>query len=154
MTTEQNLTTQEHQLQRKPGSQRPIGLWTKFTAPQFSREEMESLTRALEKVCEFQKGYNKTPEQFADLLEGFIMILAEHKMEEIIEGLGIYVSNYSDIPSPNDILDVIDPQFKPDRGIYDHLLHRRKINGLEDLSAREQKYMALCEQEKMKEAGL
>ena len=88
------------------------------------------------------------------MLEGFIMVLAEHKMHDIIEGLGIYVSNHSDIPSPNDILDVIDPQFKPDRAMYSHLLHRRKRNGLEDLSAAEQRYMEMYEQERMKEIGL
>lgn len=66
------------------------------------------------------KTYGKQPEQMESVTKLFMFALADYPVEKIVEAMAYYVRNYTDFPSPADIVQIIERGNKPpfDRAVY------------------------------------
>ena len=78
-----------------------------------SADEIKQLTQALGIVCELQKSYGKQPGDLVSLVNGYVHLLAEFPMPEILKALKAYMLKKSDIPHPADIANIIQPSPVP-----------------------------------------
>lgn len=86
----------------------------------------------LGQVCELQKQYGKTAANLETLVRGFLWVLADYAMTDIIRGIGEYVRRKADIPAPADIVNIIEPpkqEWKPDWPVYIALKKRIQQEG-------------------------
>lgn len=74
-----------------------------------SEHEIFQITGVISQVCDIQKTYGKIPGDLKTLVKGFLWILSDYPMPEIIRGIREYVLENSDIPAPADIKRIIDP---------------------------------------------
>lgn len=75
-------------------------------------------------------------------------MLADYSVQDVLRGMGIYLKTNSNIPTPSEILAIIDPPkepFKPDWEYYKRLESLRKSGGDYALNDDEIAYMQACE---------
>lgn len=77
------------------------------------RSKMQ-LAEILSQICALQKNYGKTQTELETLVEGFSWALAGYSMRQIIPAMRKYVLNNSDIPSPSDIIRIIEKPNEPE----------------------------------------
>ncbi|MFZ0270974.1 MAG: hypothetical protein WAL34_03905 [Acidobacteriaceae bacterium] len=72
-------------------------------------------------VFDMQKQFGKSPDQIEGMVRGFCWVLKDYPVDAVIEGVGQYLKFNADMPSPSDIVKIIDPQptpWKPDKAYY------------------------------------
>lgn len=67
----------------------------------------------LAKVCALQKQYGKTQAELETLVEGYFWALGDYGIETILAAIKQYIRLNPDIPSPADIINLIDPPPEP-----------------------------------------
>lgn len=100
-------------------------------------------------VFDLQKQYGKTSEQLKNIVAGFCWALKPYPVEKIIDGIRQYITAKSDIPTPSDIQNIIDPQkepFRPDWKVYERYKKLKEEGGKYALNEDEEKYMLACEE--------
>lgn len=63
----------------------------------------------LSKVFDLQKQFGKTPSQLNNIVDGFLWALQGYPIDRIIDGFRQYIRRKSDMPTPSDIINIIDP---------------------------------------------
>lgn len=84
-------------------------------------EEKAKLAVVIGQVFDMQKQFGKTTGQLENIIVGFCWALADYDPALVIDGLGEYIRNNSDMPTPADIVKLIDPKppaWKPDKPYY------------------------------------
>jgi hypothetical protein len=72
--------------------------------------EIEGLSKALAVVCIVQNAYG-TESQFAARLDFWIMKLEKkYTVNQVIHALDIYTDRHSDVPTPSDIINILNPE--------------------------------------------
>jgi hypothetical protein len=61
----------------------------------------------LSQICALQKAYGKTEHELETLVEGFSWALSDYEMPDILKAMRLYITTHSDIPAPNDIIQII-----------------------------------------------
>lgn len=74
-----------------------------------TKADRVQLSVALAKVCALQKAYSKTPAELSTLVDGFLWVLGDIPVADIIQAIGEYCRTHADIPAPADILAIVDP---------------------------------------------
>jgi hypothetical protein len=88
----------------------------------------------------------------------FCWIIKPYPLDKVIWGLGQYIANNADMPTPSDIVEIIDPQpapWRPDKSYYIKLQEIHKQHGPYGLNIDEIEYIAKYEahmQQEMKSA--
>lgn len=83
--------------------------------------EKASLAIVIGRVFDLQKQYGKTTDQLENIVAGFCWALAAYPVELVVEGFKQYITIKSDLPTPADIRQIIDPippQWVPDKPYY------------------------------------
>lgn len=68
-----------------------------------------------------QKQYGKTTGQLETVVKGFAWLLDGYDYKLVVNGLKQYLRRHNDIPSPSDIINIIDPPkpvWQPDKSYY------------------------------------
>lgn len=110
-------------------------------------EEKLKLSKIIGLTFDLQKQYGKTAEQLSNVVDGFCWALQRYPSEMVIDGIGKYILIKSDMPTPSDIVKIIDPQpdpFKPDWSIYNRY-KKLKEESKYALNQDEEDYMLACE---------
>lgn len=84
-------------------------------------EDTENLSSALALLFDGQKQFGKNSEQLENMIKLFCWVMKDYPLEKIMNGLAEYVRKNSDIPTPSDIIKIIDPpreEWKPDKAYY------------------------------------
>ncbi len=105
-------------------TQEPPGKW--------SISDKSRLSKALEIVCALQKQYGKTPHELGVLVDGFAWRLEKYPVQDVIGAIGQYIDSNADIPSPADIMAIINPPPAPPEKLSTALyieLKKRAIHG-------------------------
>lgn len=82
------------------------------------------------------------------LVEGFAWALADHDTADVINAIGIYVRKNPNIPTPSEIIAIINPPippFKPDWAFYNRLVGMIKESGAYAVTSEELDYINACE---------
>ena len=95
---------------------------------------------ALAQVCELQKQYGKTAANLETLVEGFMWLMDGTPMDKILDAMKTYVLTHNDIPTPSDLLKIINPPEEPLSKAVFIALCQAKDRG-EYLTPTERKYM-------------
>jgi hypothetical protein len=112
-----------------------------------SPQDKARLTVALGQVCELQKQYGKTAANLETLVNGFLWVLTDYGMAEILGAIAEYVKRHPDIPAPADIVNIIDPlkvAWKPDWAVYISLRKRIQRDGYYPYSY-EREFLKRCD---------
>lgn len=97
---------------------------TASTPATLSDNEKQKFAAMLSKVFDLQKQFGKTPSQLNNIVDGFLWALQGYPIDRIIDGFRQYIRRKSDMPTPSDIINIIDPlPPKPEfaRAYYVHL---------------------------------
>lgn len=89
--------------------------------PQWQPAEKASIARVIGRVFDLQKQYGKTTSQLETIVDGFLWALAGYSVEQVTDGFRKYISRKSDMPTPADIINIIDPikePWRPDKSYY------------------------------------
>src|SRR3984957_10747084 len=111
--------------------------------------EKIKLAGAIGQVFDLQKQFGKTPGQLKNIIDGFCWALQRYPVEMVIAGLGEYIRRKPDIPTPSDIVAIIDPTsipFQPDKAYYVRLQTLRKEQGKNALNDDEENYIRQYEE--------
>lgn len=117
-------------------------------------EEKKTLALALGKVFDLQKQFGKTTGQLENIVEGFIWVLSPYSAQSVIMALGEYMRRNSDMPTPSDLVKIIDPLppvWKPDKSYYIKLQDIFKRDGPYGLNEDEIEYIQKYEDRMRKE---
>jgi hypothetical protein len=96
-----------------------------------------------------QKQFGKTPGQLKNIIDGFCWALQRYPVDMVIAGLGEYIRRKPDIPTPSDIVAIIDPTslpFQPDKPYYVGLKKLKAEQGQYALSDDEEDYVRQYEE--------
>lgn len=88
------------------------------------------------------------------MVEGFAWILSPYPVEKVINGFSIYIRDNPDIPTPADIIAIIDPKppvWKPDKALYISLKQILKEQGPFGLDTEEIEYVKQYELHMLRE---
>lgn len=110
--------------------------------------EKSQLAVVIGQVFDMQKQYGKTTGQLETLIKGFCWALSQYPAAQVIEGFQKYVITKSDMPTPCDIRNIIDPQpptWMPDKAYYVNLKKIREEHGPFGLDQDEIEYIAKYE---------
>ena len=80
--------------------------------------------------------------------------MQEYPVEKVIWGFGQYIKANADMPTPSDIVKIIDPQppaWRPDKGYYIKLQEIHKQHGPYGLNTDEIEYIAKYEEHMQRE---
>lgn len=111
------------------------------------------MAQALGKLCALQRQYGKATADLETLVEGFAWVLADYPVHDVLRGMGVYLKTKSDIPTPSEIIAIIDPQpepFKPDWVYFKTLKDMAKIPYA--LGDEEIEYIGKCERHSLDKA--
>lgn len=112
-------------------------------------EDKASLALAIGRTFDLQKNYGKTTGQLENIVAGFLWALQPYHVEEVMEGLAKYIRLHSDMPTPSDIVAIIDPPQKiwePDKSYYITLKQIFKDHGPYGLDREEAEYIRKYEE--------
>lgn len=115
--------------------------------------EKASLAEVIGRVFDLQKQFGKNTGQLENIVAGFCWALAKYQVEEVIRGFGEYIQRHSDMPTPADIVAIIDP--KPpekvwDKSVYYKLQQIYKEQGPYGLNNEEYEYIRNYEEQVFK----
>jgi hypothetical protein len=115
-------------------------------------EEKKELLKFVRVCFETLDTYGKTPQQLGTASEVFVRMLSKYDMELVREGFYSYMERNSRMPTPSDIINIIDPPpWKPDWAYYHSLKESiKRGNQLSPYSA-EHRYMKKCEEYALQE---
>lgn len=122
---------------------------------QWSSDDRKTLAVVIGRVFDLQKQFGKTTSQLENIIEGFIWALSPYPVEKIISGFGQYIRMKSDMPTPSDIRQLIDPvkeEWKPDAPLYISLKKVMKEEGPFGLDNEEIEYIKKYELHMMKKS--
>jgi len=125
------------------------GLQKDSSAERFNASEMALLSSVVGHTFDLQHQYGKTPSQIETLVRGFAWALRGYPMETIVNAFREYVLRKGDVPSPSDIINIINPQkepWTPDWKVYEALKERKKAEGEFALTTEEEEYIKACEE--------
>lgn len=108
-----------------------------------------SLAILIGRVFDLQKQYGKTTAQLENIIAGFIWALAPYDPQKVAEAFGKYVLTRSDMPTPFDIRNIIDPTpppWEPDKSYYFSLKKLRQESGEFALTTEESEYIKKYEE--------
>ena len=128
------------------GKPKPHAL-TQNSPQKHNSNEKRQLLAALSKVCALQKNYGKTAAELEILVDGFLWVLADYPMADILQALAEYIKRNPDIPAPADIVNIIDPvkaEWKPDWPVYIALKKRIQRDGYYVYGS-EKKFLQRCD---------
>jgi hypothetical protein len=111
-------------------------------------DEQSSLAVILGWVFDLQKQYGKTTEQANNIVAGFCWALGKYPISQVVDGIQQYILNKSDMPTPADIRQIIDPipeSWRPDWAVYNRFKKLKEEHGPYALSQEEIDYMIACE---------
>jgi hypothetical protein len=120
----------------------------------WSVAEKSSLALVIGKVFDLQKQYGKQTGQIENIIDGFCWAMQEYPADLVIRGFGQYILDHSDIPTPSDIVKIIDqkpPAWKPDKAYYISLKDIHKQHGPYGLDSEEVEYIRRYEEHMRKE---
>jgi hypothetical protein len=103
-----------------------------------------NVAAALGKVFDIQKQFGKTPAQLKTIIEGFCWALQRYPADRVVWALGEYLLFRSDMPTPFDIRQLIDPireTPKWDKAYYVRLMKLREEHGPYALNDDEEDYV-------------
>lgn len=105
------------------------------------------LTEALGQCCSIQKAYGKQMGDLQTMVTAFHQILAEYPLARVQDGFRQYIKRNSTIPTPADIVNLIDP-LPPhlDATFYRVLIDKKKNGGL---SYEEYRYVSAYEENQL-----
>lgn len=95
-----------------------------------------------------QRQYGKTSAELETLVDGFAWALADYSVADVIAAIGQHIRKSPNIPTPSEIVAIIDPPvepFKPDWAYYNRLRELARDGGPYALSADEIEYIQTCE---------
>lgn len=121
---------------------------TKKTAQPWTKNDKSQLALCLGQIFDLQKQFGKTTSQLENIISGFCWVLDGYELSLVITGIAEYAKRNSDIPTPSDIVKIIDPQpekFKPDWNYYRTLKDLVKDGGPFAIGTDEQEYISACE---------
>lgn len=121
----------------------------KLEKEKWDQEQKVTLSRVIALTFDLQKQYGKTAEQLQNIVEGYSWAMQNYAVEDVIYGIKKYLLKHSDIPTPADIVKIIDPQpepWKPDFSLYNRYKKLREEQGPYALSQDEADYMAAYEE--------
>lgn len=79
------------------------------TKPKHNASDKKRLSQCLAQVCALQRQFGKTEGELETLVEGICWAIPDHPMDAVLDAIKVYIRNHSDIPAPNDLLDILDP---------------------------------------------
>lgn len=139
----------KNQLQeRKPSKDLSIS----STIP-WKPEEKKSLAIIIGRVFDLQKQFGKQTTQLETIVEGFLWAMEGYPPADVVRGFAEYIRRHSDMPTPSDIVKIIDPpveDFRPDWDFYNRLKEMLKVGGAYALNDDEFEYMRNCEASSIK----
>jgi hypothetical protein len=95
------------------------------------------------------KTYGKTPEQLETISEMFVTVLSKYPMERIKPAFLQWIERNSEMPTPADIINLIDPPppppWKPDWAYYVAIKESIKRGNFVSSFSDEYEYMKRCE---------
>lgn len=95
--------------------------------------------------------YGKSPEQLANIIKSFLNTLAEYPFDKIKKAFTDYLKRNSKMPTPADIVRLVDPQPEPlSKSVYIGLQDERKRG--EYLTPKERQYIKDYESQEMKKS--
>lgn len=112
-------------------------------------DDKHNLAAAIAKVFNLQKQFGKTTEQLENMIEGFCWALEDYLPQDVIRGFGVYIKTHNDMPTPFDIrqiIDPIEPEWRPDREYYAKLRELVKAEGPFALNNQEIEYIGKYEE--------
>jgi len=122
-----------------------------LSSAQKQQDKMQ-LTMALAQVCELQKQYGKTAANLETLVEGFMWLLDGTPMDKVLDAMKTYMLSHNDIPTPSDLLKIINPPEEPLSKAVFIALCQAKERG-EYLTPTERKYMRDYENQEITKTG-
>ena len=99
-------------------------------------------------VCTMQNQFGKSKDELETLVEGLAWVLDGYSLQEIMGGIAEYVRKNTNIPTPSEILAIIDPPkkpFQPDWAFYTRLNKLVQDSGPYAINQDEIDYLAACE---------
>lgn len=115
----------------------------------WSRDDKADLSEAIGRVCALQRTYGKNPADLETLVEGFAWVMKRYPVSLVIEGLAQYLENGVNIPTPSEIIAIIDPKPKtwvPDKSYYISLKKNFEDRGIYGLDNDEIEYIRRYEE--------
>lgn len=131
--------------------QKQLTTTSKSSLPQqisWNPQDKAQLASVIGKVFDLQKQFGKTTTQLENIIDGFCWALQDYPLSEIIRGFGVYIKRNSDMPTPSDIVAIIDPikqPWKPDKAYYISLKDIHKTQGPYGLNDDEIEYIQAYE---------
>lgn len=116
-------------LKKEEGSQKNIAL---KALPSWSSNDKAELSIVIGQIFDMQKQFGKTTGQLENVINGFCFVLSEYDPKKVFWGLAQYLKEHNDIPTPSDIVKIIDPkppEWKPDKSYYIKLQQLEKEYG-------------------------
>lgn len=114
-----------------------------------SIEEKSNLAVIIGRVFDLQKQYGKTTSQLETIVSGFCWVLEDYPFDIIVEGFKKYIKYNPTMPTPADIIAIIDPApipWAPDKQYYGRLKKLREEGGPYALDKEEADYMSAYEE--------
>lgn len=111
-------------------------------------EKKKTLAVVIGRVFDLQKQFGKTTGQLENIVEGFCWAMQVYSPDDVIRGFAQYILTSNDMPTPSDIVKIIDPKlpaWKPDKAYYITLKEIHKQNGPYGLSLDEIEYIGKYE---------
>jgi hypothetical protein len=98
------------------------------------RDSRELLGASLAMFWDTMRQYGKKTSQLENLTKMFIFTLAEYPYEKISKAFRFYAKHYSEMPTPADIVSIIERNGKPpfERAVYVGLKQKPKEDLLDD----------------------
>lgn len=113
-----------------------------------------TLAEVIGSVFDLQKRYGKQVGQLENIIKGFCWALSPYDPQKVIEGFADYIRSHSDMPTPYDIRQIIDPikePWRPDKSYYIKLQEIFKKEGPYGLGQDEIDYIQAYESYMRKE---
>ena len=112
-------------------------------------EDKAALAITIGRVFDLQKQCGKQVGQLENIIDGFCWAMQSYSAQDVIHGFGQYILRNSDMPTPSDIVKIIDPQpapWKPDKAFYISLKQIYRDHGPYGLDSDEIEYIQRYEE--------
>lgn len=73
------------------------------------KSNKKELAKVFAKICSLQKQFGKTEAELKTLVDGFVWMLGDQPALKVFEAIKQYVLRNNDIPTPSDVMNIIDP---------------------------------------------
>src|SRR6204780_4826353 len=112
--------------------------------PLWTDQDKAAFAVVMGQIFDVQKLYGKNVGQLGSAVELFAWVLSKYPVEKVIWGIGEYIGNKSDLPTPADIRQIIDPdppKKEWDKSVYIKLQQIFKTEGPYGLNSEEYEYI-------------